>query len=115
MADSDSSSGEESSSQASTCSSSSVLDLEGEIKPYMFEPRYKSDEIPSSISNDEEMPLIEEELSDRLHNSDWCTCDHCQIQDTSSECLCCQECEKTYSKLDDNILLFNKESSFPCI
>jgi len=71
MADSDSSSGEESSSQASTCSSSSVLDLEGEIKPYMFEPRYKSDEIPSSISNDEEMPLIEEELSDRLHNSDW--------------------------------------------
>ncbi|CAH3024096.1 unnamed protein product [Porites evermanni] len=75
------------------------------IQPYQFEPR---------LSGDESMEGSEE-LNPRLENSDWCSCDNCQIMGRAEACICCQEIEQVKNKLNEAVTRGECEEEPTCI
>ncbi|XP_048777749.2 P2X purinoceptor 7-like [Ostrea edulis] len=80
-----------------SCGSSSFYEDEFEndearlndIRPFRFEPYDSS--ASGSDNGDEENENSE---SERLGNTDWCSCGNCCPMPTTTECVCCQEIEK---------------------
>ncbi|CAH3162429.1 unnamed protein product, partial [Porites lobata] len=87
------------------------------IQPYQFEPRVNTDERDinaESLSGDESMEGSEE-LNPRLENSDWCSCDNCQIMGRAEACICCQEIEQVKNKLSEAVTSGECEEEPTCI
>ena len=105
----DGSSGNEADSKGEVCEKDikEITDMMKYFTPYMFEP--EKDDV-SSISvkmkdeNDEDENDLESktnlEKSSRVANLEWCKCGECNIEKREIDCLCCQDVEGLYSKLD---------------
>ena len=53
------------------------------LEPYRFEP-----ELVPGANEDLD---TEDDGSERLENTEWCTCEHRGIMPTARECVCCAE------------------------
>ncbi|KXJ11944.1 P2X purinoceptor 7 [Exaiptasia diaphana] len=69
----------------------------GIIQGYLFEPRRIVDDSSSEsgLSSDSSNSSAHD---NRLQNSDWCECEHCQVMDREVECLCCHEIPQIMEK-----------------
>ena len=97
------------SSENSSCSSSESDEENGlfefsedfkKLKPYEFEPL-------ASSSSDEESKESDVENT-RKGNTDWCSCDCCNVMTTEAESLCCKEA----NEILDNLFEGNKCVTF---
>lgn len=65
----------------------SVHEAPQNIKPYRFEPEASS----SDESDDSRGDNPEDDIVDRVGNTDWCKCNCCTAMPTAKESICCQE------------------------
>ena len=77
------------------------------VRPYMYEPCYRSSECPSDSDNSDHSDSdnsSNEEVSDdrsqeRLQNTDWCECGHCVQVDNVIDAVCCQEIPEAVNEI----------------
>jgi len=73
------------------------------VEPFQFEPSYPPGEEPDcELEPPEESP----EQSERLNNTEWCTCAECVASPTENECFCCQELDLLNDKFNETGTLY---------
>ena len=60
------------------------------LEPYRLEPERVQDENKASDEDNEE--------SERLNNLNWCSCERCEVKETTRECICCLEVPESEHK-----------------
>ena len=60
---------------------------------YAYEPRcnYLPAVVPDDVVVSEDTNIVDS--SDRLNNTEWCTCDNCTAMPTETESICCKEAD----------------------
>ncbi|XP_033646581.1 uncharacterized protein LOC117305813 [Asterias rubens] len=73
------------------------------MQPYMYEPERGSDsdsdnDVPPAVRDDDD------DVENRLGNSQWCLCGCCVAMPTVKESICCKEVERVVAKMDEFVL-----------
>ena len=63
------------------------------LEPYRLEPERVQDENEASDEDNEE--------SERLNNLNWCSCERCEVKETTRECICCLEVPESEHKFTE--------------
>jgi len=90
---------------------------------YAFEPLVLASQLSAvtddSVSNHSsgeseasEQSDTRQDAEDRLHNTAWCKCGHCQVMPTQTESVCCQEMSSITYKLSQNACCITETTSF---
>ena len=74
------------------------LDLETEVQldpstitPYDFEPEISAAEDTSETESGDDNISCDDEITDRIGSTSWCTCTRCRAMETYQESLCCKQ------------------------
>lgn len=85
---------------------------------YAFEPTVQASQLSGACNNtDDERdsdpdPSAADSIHDRLHNTSWCTCGHCLVMTTQTECICCQEFNSISPKIPQDNSCVTQTNSF---
>ncbi|XP_063398773.1 P2X purinoceptor 7-like [Mytilus trossulus] len=72
---------------------------EDDIQPYQFEPELSdgnSDDGRNNASLDGD-----DDMEQRLGNTNWCDCGNCESMPKAEECICCQELRRVTEKMEE--------------